>query len=206
MTRVVRNQKPKESLSVIYSWISLLCWKWVEFLPSPASLVHFRPTHAFAWLSLHSPSPVRRHYTAYFGDCIKGWLELPIDGRKIFWIALVLCYELCSVIDLGISRLCLSQTGAKPKLTATWSMAFSRALESLSSHCLLVIFTKLWLAVAIDLFWSRKAQTSDSSRSFQPLPRRGVFGAVMKSHKMFTWWWFRIGFSEFYFESTNFEM
>lgn len=139
MTRVVRNQKPKESLSVIYSWISLLCWKWVEFLPSPASLVHFRPTHAFAWLPLHSSSPVRRHYTAYFGDCIKGWLELPIDGRKIFWIALVLCYELCSVIDLGISRLCLSQSGAKPKLTATWSMAFSRALESLSSHCLLVI-------------------------------------------------------------------
>ena len=43
------------------------------------------------------------------------------------------------MIDLGISRLCLSQTGAKPKLTATWSMAFSRALESLSSHCLLVI-------------------------------------------------------------------
>lgn len=141
-----------------------------------------------------------------FWRLYKGWLELPIDGRKIFWIALVLCYELCSVIDLGISRLCLSQTGAKPKLTATWSMAFSRALESLSSHCLLVIFTKLWLAVAIDLFWSRKAQTSDSSRSFQPLPRRGVFGAVMKSHKMFTWWWFRIGFSEFHFESTNFEM
>ena len=75
------------------------------------------------------------------------------SNPRLQWFTWLRC-----MIGLENSRRSLNQSNFKLKPNVAWSLAFSRALDSLlgffslTSHWLLMTFSPLWLAVVITLF------------------------------------------------------